>query len=321
MRAVRVQDHSGPQGVRVVDIPEPTPRDSDLLVDVHAVAPAYPDLLLSRGTYQLKPTLPFVLGGDFAGIVREAPEGSPWQRGSRVAGSLPYGAAAEVVAVDPRNVYPLPDRFSFAEGAALPLNYLTAHFALKIRAGLLPGEQVLVHGGAGGVGLAVTQVARALGATVLSVVSTPEKARLARQAGAAHAIGREDLPATVRELTNDKGVDVIVDVVGGDLTDSLRSLAPLGRLLTVGFTSGEIPTVKVNRLLLTNTDVRGVELQYMLDAGLTHAQWAELMNMANAGFIAPTIVTGSELADFGDALLALEERRVLGRIVLTVGSR
>ena len=153
MRAVQVVRLEGPQGVDVVDVPEPA-AEGKVLVDVHALGVAFPDLLLSAGQYQLKPEPPFTLGVDFAGVVREAPEGSGFAAGDRVACCLPYGGGADVVAIDPESVFPLPDSMSFEQGAALPMNYLTAQFALATRAQLRAGETVLVHGAAGGVGTA-----------------------------------------------------------------------------------------------------------------------------------------------------------------------
>lgn len=152
---------------------------------------------------------------------------------------------------------------SFEDAAALPMNYLTAHFALVTRGGLVKGDTVMVLGASGGVGSAAIQVAAGLGAEVIAVVSSEERAAVAREAGAHHSVLREEVPDRVRQLTDGAGVDIVVDVVGGDIRNALRCLAPFGRVMAVGFASGEIPTVKVNRLLLTNTDVRGVESDYL----------------------------------------------------------
>jgi len=150
MRSVQVVSLEGPSGVRVTDAPEPVPGDGDVLVEVHALGVSWPDLLLSRGEYQLKPETPFQLGVDFAGVVREAPDGSGHAPGDRVACCLPYGGGADLVAVHADAVFPLPDAVSFEKAAALPMNYLTAQFALATRAQLRAGETVLVHGAAGG---------------------------------------------------------------------------------------------------------------------------------------------------------------------------
>jgi len=321
MRAVQVVRTEGPSGVEVVDVPEPAPAEGELLVDVHAVGVSFPDLLLSAGQYQLKPETPFQLGVDFAGVVRSAPEGSGFSSGDRVACVLPYGGGADVVAIGPDSVFPLPDSMSFEQGAALPMNYLTAQFALATRGRLQEGETVLVHGAAGGVGTASIQVAKGYGARVLAVVSTEEKAQVAKAAGADETLLVEGFRDGVRELTGGRGVDVVVDVVGGDLmTDSLRCLAPLGRLLVVGFTAGAIPEVKVNRLLLNNIDVRGVGwgAYAMVRPGFMREQWGQIVPMMDSGAVNPPIGTSYPVEDVQRALTDIAERRATGKSVLTL---
>ncbi len=188
---------------------------------------------------------------------------------------MPYGGAGERAVVPAVSVFPLPDRLSYDEGAALPMNYLTALFALQERGQVRAGETVLVHGAAGGVGTATLQVAKGLGARTIGVVSTPEKADFARAAGADETVLVDGFKDAVKELTGGRGVDVVLDVVGGDaFTDSLRCLAEQGRLLVVGFAAGQgIPEVKVNRLLLGNLDVRGVGWGALRDdAAALHAR-------------------------------------------------
>jgi NADPH:quinone reductase len=321
MRAVQVVRLDGPTGVDVVEVPEPTVNEGQVLVDVHAVGVSFPDLLLSAGQYQLKPETPFQLGVDFAGVVRSAPEGSGFAAGDRVACVLPYGGGADVVAIAPDSVFPLPDNLSFEQGAALPMNYLTAQFALGTRGQLRDGETVLVHGAAGGVGTASIQVAKGYGARVIAVVSTEEKARVAKAAGADEAVLVDGFLAAVKELTDGRGVDVVVDVVGGDLmTDSLRALAPQGRLLVVGFTAGTIPEVRVNRLLLNNIDVRGVGwgAYAMVRPGFMRHQWEALLPMMESGAVNPPIGTSYPLEDVRTALTDMAERRATGKSVLTL---
>ena len=321
MRAVRVVTPTGPRDVTVRDVPEPTPGPDDVLVEVHSVGVSFPDLLLSRGEYQMKPEPPFTLGVDFAGKVLD-PGSSDFVVGQRVAGVAGWGNAAERVASPKAWTFPLPDVSSYDEGAALPLNYLTAQFALADRAGLRAGETVLVHGAAGGVGTATIQVARGYGARTIAVVSTPEKAALARKAGADEAVPIEGFKEAVAELTEGRGVDVVMDVVGGDaFTDSLRSLAPGGRLLVVGFASGQgIPQVKVNRLLLGNIDVRGVGwgAYAMARPGFMQQQWQALVPMIEAGVVKPPIGATYDLDGFGQALVDMDERRTLGKSVVRV---
>jgi NADPH:quinone reductase len=320
MRAAQVVTPTGPAAVQVRDIPEPTPGPDDVLVEVHRVGVSFPDLLLSKGEYQLRPEPPFTLGVDLAGTVISGPDG--FGPGDRVAGVLPHGGAAELVAVPAEATFRLPDRVSYDAGAAIPMNYLTAHFALAERGRLRKGETVLVHGGAGGVGTATIQVARGLGARTVAVVSTQEKAGVARAAGADEVVMLDGFKDAVASLTDGRGVDVVVDVVGGDVfTDSLRSLAPLGRLLVVGFAAGQgIPQVKVNRLLLNNTDVRGVGWggYAMMRPGYMQQQWDALLPLLEDGAIDPPVGATYDLADFGRALADLDARQVLGKAIVKV---
>jgi NADPH:quinone reductase len=318
MRAVQVVRLDGPAAVEVRDVPEPTRAPQQVLVDVAAVGVNFPDVLQTKGLYQHRPELPYTMGAELAGTVREAPDGSPLAPGDRVAAFTSTGAFAEVAAVEADHVLPLPENVSFEAGAGLPMNYLTAHFALLVRGHLQAGQAVLVHGAAGGVGTACVQLAAALGATVIAVVSSDAKAEVARAAGAAHAVPVDGFRDAVKELG---GVDLVVDPVGGDrFTDSLRCLRPLGRLLVIGFTAGEIPTVKVNRLLLNNIDAVGVGWgAYALGRpGYAAGQWDELVPHLRSGALDPPIGARFPLEKAAEALVQIDERRVLGKIVLTV---
>ena len=318
MRAVCVTSLDGPSGLQVVDVEAPRPTRARTLVEVRAVAPAFPDLLLSQGKYQIKPDLPFSPGSDFAGVVIQPAEGSPYTAGDRVAGCLSFGAAAEELSVPDDRLYPLPEEMSFMDAAALPMNYLTAHFALVTRGNLRSGESVMVLGASGGVGLASVQVAAGLGAHVIAVVSSEERRPLVADAGAHDVVLRDEVPERPRALTHGRGVDMVIDVVGGDVRKALQTLAPCGRLMTVGFASGEIPTVKLNRLLLTNTDIRGVESDYLWREGISQEAWTVLLDLAAAGYIRPVVRHGGSLEAYGSALEALSTRSVVGRIVLSV---
>ncbi len=323
MRAVQVLQPTGPADVRVVDIDEPTPGPDDVLVEVHSVGISFPDLLLSKGQYQLRPEPPFTLGVDVAGtVVSTGSTAGDLAPGTRVAGVVGYGGAAERAVVPAASVFPLPDRLSYDEGAALPMNYLTALFALQERGQVTHGDTVLVHGASGGVGTATLQVAHGLGARTIGVVSTDEKAAFARAAGADEVVLLDGFKDRVKELTGGRGVDAVLDVVGGDVfTDSLRCLAEQGRLLVVGFAAGQgIPEVKVNRLLLGNIDVRGVGwgAYAMMRPHYMHEQWAALLPMIESGVVRPPVGATYELADFGRALQDLGERRTLGKSVVRV---
>lgn len=323
MRAVQVLTTTGPDDVQVVDLPEPTPAAGQVLVRVRRVGISFPDLLLTRNEYQIKPPVPFTLGVDFAGEVVACP-GGEFSPGDRVAG-FGMGCAAERYVAPVGSTFLLPDQLTFDEGAALPMNYLTADFALRERAALRPGETVLVHGGAGGVGTATLQVARGMGARTIAVVSTPGKAEVARAAGADEVVMLEGFKDAVKELTGGRGVDVVMDVVGGDaFTDSLRCLAPMGRLLVVGFAAGGIPEVRVNRLLLNNIDVRGVNWGGWLMGGAPAdymaRQWAALVPMLHSGVVRPPVDRVRPMEEFGEALVDLDQRRVLGKAVVRIGA-
>ncbi len=320
MRAVQVTRLDGPQALEINDVAAPQPAAHEVLIDVHRVGISFPDLLLSRGQYQLKPELPFTPGVDIAGTV--AADGNGFTAGQRVAAVVPYGGGAEQVAVPAMFTFPLPDRLDYEQGAALPMNYLTAEFALAERAGLRSGETVLVHGAAGGVGTATLQVAKGLGATTIGVVSTEEKAEFARAAGADHTVLVDGFKDRVKEFTGGQGVDVVLDVVGGDIfTDSLRCLGSQGRLLVVGFAAGQgIPEVKVNRLLLNNTDVRGVGWgEYaMKRPGYMQEQWQRLLPLMEDGTITPPVGKVYPLEQFGQALIDMDNRLTLGKSVIAV---
>jgi NADPH2:quinone reductase len=320
MRAAQVTAIDGPSAVRVVEVDEPSDA-AKVLVDVHAAGVAFPEVLQTRGLYQVKPDPPFVPGSEVAGVVRAAADGAGVGPGERVAAFPGLGGFAEVVAVDPQLVFPLPDEVPFEVGAALPMNYLTMHFALLRRGGLRPGETVLVHGAAGGIGTAAVQLAAALGARVVAVASSPEKAQVAAAAGAHETVAADGFLARVRELTGGEGVDVVVDPVGGDrFTDSLRSLRPEGRLLIIGFTGGEIPTVRANRLLLNNIAAVGVGWGafWSRHPEYPREQWAELLPLLRDGRIAPPIGSVHPLADAAAALAEIDERRATGKVVLAV---
>jgi NADPH2:quinone reductase len=292
MRAVAVVSLSGPEAMEVGEHPEPEPGPDQLLVDVHTAGVIFPDVLMTRGAYQLKPPLPFVGGAQLAGTVLAAPADSGFAAGQRVAGFSMLGGFAERAVLSPLLTVPLPDEMTWAEGAAAPTNYLTAEFALANRGRLATEETVLVHGAAGGVGLATVQLAAAFGARVIAVVSTPEKGEAARDSGAHDIVEVDGFRASVLALTDGRGVDVLVDPVGGDrFTDSLRCLAPAGRLLVVGFTGGEIPTVRVNRLLLNNIEVVGAAWgEWALrHPGFVQQQWTRLLPYFTDGSLRPRI--------------------------------
>ena len=320
MRAAVVTAFTGPDAIEVREMPDPVASGNQVLVEVEYAGVVFPDVLHTRGEYQVRPQLPYAPGYEVAGTVRSDAAG--FRGGDRVAAITVVGGFAELAAVDAHLVFPLPDGVPFDKAAALPLNYLTMHFALLRRARLKKGETVLVHGAAGGLGTAACQLAAAYGARVIAVVSTPEKAEMARSAGAHETVLAAGFRDEVRSLTGGTGVDVIVDPVGGDrFTDSLRSLAREGRLLVLGFTGREIPTVRVNRLLLTNTAVIGAASKEFWDHEPDYAgeQWRELLPLVESGAVDPPIGGIFSLDDAAAAIRELDARRAVGRVLIRIG--
>jgi NADPH:quinone reductase len=321
MRAAQVTRLDGPDAVEVTEVDEP--ESGGVIVDVHAAGAAFPDALLSRGLYQYRPDPPFVLGAEIAGVVRSAPEDAGVRPGDRVVGlTMLTGGMAEVAVLTPERTFKLPDNVSFEAGAGLLFNDLTVYFALTTRGRLQPGETVLVHGAAGGIGTSTLRLAPVLGASrTIAVVSTKDKADIATAAGATDVVLADGFKDAVKELTDGRGVDIVLDPVGGDrFTDSLRSLAPAGRLLVVGFTGGEIPTVKVNRLLLNNIDVVGVGWGAWTGKhpNALAEQWAGLEQLLSSGRLAPPEPVVYPLEEAPAAIASLENRTAKGKVVLRI---
>jgi len=316
MFAHRIAALTGPDDVQWAEVPEPA-ADDGVIIDVAAAGVSFADLLQTQGGYQMRVALPYTPGMDAAGVVRS---GAGWAPGQRVAVLVPYGCWQEVISVPPERVLPLPDGMSLEAGAAAPLNYLTGMFALVRRARAQAGETLLVHGPAGGVGTAAVQLGKALGLRVIAVAGDPAKREFAVRCGADHAVLSEGWLAAVRDLLGERAVDMVVDPVGSDrMTDSLRSLAPEGRLLVLGFAGGEIPVVKVNRLLLGNTGVLGVASREFFEhhPALVAELWGQLMELWSSGALADPPVEAYPFADARGALRAIASRRAMGKVVLS----
>jgi len=345
MFAHRIAAFTGPDDVVWTEVAEPS---GGVVIDVAAAGVSFADLLQTRGAYQMRVALPYTPGMDAAGVVRSGSgsggsgsggSGAGFSPGQRVAVLVPQGCWQEVISVPPERVLPLPDGMSFEAGAAASLNYLTGLFALVRRARAQAGETLLVHGAAGGIGTAAVQLGKALGLRTIAVAGDEAKREFALRCGADHTVlsngglgdggpgnGRpgDGWLAAVRDLVGERAVDIVLDPVGSDrMTDSLRSLAPEGRLLVLGFAGGEIPVVKVNRLLLGNTGVLGVASREFFERhpALVAELWGQLMELRQTGALADPPVEAYPFADARGALRAISDRRALGKVVLSRGVR
>jgi NADPH2:quinone reductase len=323
---MQITELTGPaSALKLVDLPDPAPSHmftpgQGIVVEVQAAGVSFPEVLQTRGEYQFKAPLPFVPGSEVAGIVKEVSDGAQQMPGDRVAAFCMTGGFAEAAVAPGHFCFALPESLDFAQGAGLVLNYHTAYFALKLRGRLEKGEKVLVHGAAGGVGTAVLQVAKGLGAQTIGIVSSDAKERVARDAGADHVL-RADRPWRDEAKEVSGGVDLVLDPVGGDrFTDSLRSLAEGGRVVVVGFTGGSIPEVKVNRLLLGNTEVIGAGwgAYVMSKPEVVREIGAAVARLIDDGFVRPIVGARFPLERAGEALELIDERGAVGKVVLDV---
>ncbi|WP_395309066.1 NADPH:quinone oxidoreductase family protein [Mycobacterium sp. AMU20-3851] len=319
MKALVAQELTGPAGLVYTDVDDVVSADA-VVVDVGAAGVCFPDLLLTRGEYQLRLEPPFIPGMEVAGTVRSAPAGSGFTVGQRVSGLSMIGGYAEQAAVVPANVVPTPDGVDDASAVALLGNYYTMYFALQRRAALRSGETVLVLGSAGGIGVASIQIAKALGARVVALVHRADAQDFVAGVGADVVLPlAEGWKQAVLDATGGRGVDVVVDPIGGDaFDDAIRVLAPEGRLLVIGFAAGQgIPTVKVNRLLLRNVSVVGVGWgEFVRHTPAAQAEvGAGLGALVAAGLRPPAPVT-YRLADGAEGLQALADGKVRGKLVL-----
>ncbi len=304
------------------EVPDPQPAPGEVLIEIHAIGCNFPDILMIQGTYQVKPPLPFSPGHEVGGVVREVGPGvTRIGRGQRVLAMLGWGAYAERVSAPVEHVFPIPDAMSFEEAAAFGLVYQTAYCALVQRAALRPGEWLLVHGAAGGVGLAAVQLGKALGARVIATAGTEAKLEIARQSGADILINyrTEDWVERVRALTGGEGADAIYDPVGGDVFDaSTKCIAFEGRLLTIGFAGGRIPSVAVNRILLKNVSIVGVHWGLYQRRGSPRIpEWMDaLFTLYEKRQIRPVIYRTYPLRDAAQALRAIADRESYGKVLL-----
>ena len=320
MRSMQVDELGGP--LRLFESPAPIPGVGEVLISTTRSGVNYPDLLLTQGLYQVRPPLPFAPGFEVAGTVTAVGSGvSRVAVGDRVMAFVPYGGyATDVVAVEDV-VFGVPDGVGDEQAAVLPIAYGTAQHGLVDRAALQAGETVVVLGASGGVGIATIQVAGMIGAEVIACVGADWKAEFARDAGADHVIDyvAEDVRSRVLEITDGRGADVVVDPVGGDAADAaLRYLAWRGRLLIIGFTSGRIPEIPANRLLLKGASAVGVFWGQFAEREpqANRRNFEALLGWVADGSLQPMISQRVPLERAADVLIALAERRVVGKIVL-----
>lgn len=310
-----------PSQLEYTEVERPSPAPGEVRIDVRAIGCNLPDILMVQGRYQRRPPLPFVPGWEVAGVVGSVASGvDGFAPGGRVFALPGLGAYAESVCVPAAHVYCLPQDISFEQGASFGLVYLTSYAALVHRAQLRAGETLLVHGAAGGVGLAAVQIGKALGARVIGCASSAEKREVVRTAGADLTLDSAgDWVEAVKAETGGAGADVIYDPVGGDVFDaSTKCIAFEGRLLVVGFAGGRIADVATNRVLLKNIAVVGVHLAlYRQRNPALVRQWmTELLDMAVAGTLAPVVFKMFPLRDAAEALGVLASRASYGKVVL-----
>ncbi len=323
MRAVVVDHWMDPSELRVGEIDAPELRPGTLEIEVRAAGCNFFDILMAKGEYQVKPPFPFVPGAEVAGVVSAVGDGvEDFAVGDRVLSSPGLGGFAERVVAPAFGSFKLPDRMSFEEGAALPVIYPTSYMALVFRADLQPGEDLLVHAAAGGVGIAAVQIGKALGARVIATAGSAEKLEVARRNGADDTIDyrEEDFVERVKSLTEGKGADVIYDSVGGEIFDqSLKCIAWNGRLLVIGFASGTIPSVKTNRILLKNIAVIGLNWggHAVKEPHKISKTMQALFDLYETGKIRPVIYRTYPLEELPAALSALGSRRSHGKVIVT----
>ena len=322
MRAMIVEDWCDPKDMQLKELPDPQPGRGEVTIDVRAVGCNFFDILIAQGKYQVKPPRPFSPGGEVAGVIRAiGPEVAGLTVGDRVFAMLGWGGYATVARAPAATVVRMPDAMSFEHGAAFGVVYQTSYFALVYRAALEPGETLLVHAAAGGVGLAAVQIGKALGARVLATAGAPEKLAIARQHGAELAFdySTPEWVERVKEATGGRGADVIYDPVGGEIFElSTKCIAFSGRLLVIGFASGVIPSIQANRVLLKNIAVVGLHwgAYRQHDPEKIPQAMEALFAMYERGAVRPVVSSTYPLADAAAALDEIATRKSIGKVVL-----
>jgi len=324
MKAIQCQVHGLPESLLFVDVQVPSIDAREVLIQVKACGVNFPDVLIIQNKYQFKPTLPFSPGGEVSGVIAAVGENVKHLKvGDRVVALSGWGGFAEYVAIKSSRVFPMPDGLDFIHAACTLYTYGTSYHALKDRAQLKDGETLLVLGAAGGVGLAAVELGKVMGATVIAAASTEDKLSICKEKGADYVINysKEDLRRRIKEITEDKGVDVVYDAVGGSLAESaLRSIAWKGRYLVVGFTSGEIPSFPANLALLKGASIVGVFWGSFAerDPKQSVQNFAELVAWIKEGKINQHIHKIYSLQQAPQALQDLIDRKVIGKAVVRI---
>jgi NADPH2:quinone reductase len=315
----------GYEALRLEDVPTPSMGElGDVRIAVHAAGLNFADTLVVQGRYQVKPALPFTPGMEVAGeVIEVASHVTDVNVGQRVMAIVGHGGYSEQVVAPHSTVYPIPDTMDWQTAAGFPIVYGTAHAALCERARLLPDETLLVHGAAGGVGLAAVEIGKCLGATVIATAGGPDKLAIAKQYGADHLIDyrTSDVRDCVLDMTEKRGVDVVFDPVGGAIFDaSLRVTASGGRILLIGFASGTVPQIPANIMLVKNVDVMGIHFSAMRQDDPVGVQrsFATLLQWFQVGDLRPHVSQTFALEDALDALTMLVERRSTGKVILKI---
>ena len=324
MKAIMCKELGPPEKLVLDNVPEPSMGKNAVRIAVKACGVNFPDTLIIQGKYQFKPDMPFTPGGEFAGeIIEVGADVKHLRTGDRVAGGAAWGAYGEQVVTPAAGLIPLPKEVDYITAAAFPMIYGTSYHALKQRADLKPGETLLVLGAAGGVGLAAVELGKVMGARVIAAASTAEKLQACRERGADEVINysTEDLKQRVKALTGGKGADVIYDPVGGDFFDQSTSCINWnGRILVVGFTSGRIPELPINRVLLKGCAVVGVFWgQFtMREPQVNMANFTQLVQWLVEGKLRPMVSKTYSLAEVPQALNDMMARKAIGKLVIKV---
>ena len=321
MKALICDDYQGIDALRIGELPDPDPGPGSVLVDVDSVAVNFADTLMVTGLYQLRPETPFAPGYELAGTVTVSNHADGFSPGDRVCGFHWYGGMAERAVVLEQNLALLPESVPFEVGAAIPGTYGTSYHALFDRAQLESGETLLVLGAAGGVGFAAVQIGKIIGATVIAAVSSDEKAQAVTKAGADHVIRYDQMPLRdgIKEITSGDGVDVVYDPVGGEATElALRSTKWNGRVLIVGFASGEIPSIPLNLPLVKGNAFLGVFWgRFTTEEPDRHREnFQKLVSWVEDGTLVPLIQKTYPLSDGPNAMRWVSDRKAIGRVII-----